>query len=70
MNRNDKGGLLKDANFFLQNVAFLSDMFAQEEPGTYDLGCATVHIKNKVNLAEANIIVNNPPFDHSLLTIE
>ena len=70
MSRDDKGGLLKDANFFLQNIAFLSDMLEQEEPGTYDLGCATVHIKNKVNLAEANIIVNNPPFDHSLLTIE
>ena len=70
MNRNDKGGLLKDANFFLQNIAFLSDMFAQEEPGTYDVGCATVEIKNKVNLAETSIIVTNPPFDHSLLTIE
>jgi hypothetical protein len=45
-------------------------MFEQEEPGTYDVGCATVEIKNKVNLAETNIIVTNPPFDNSLLTIE
>lgn len=70
MSRDEKGNPKNHLMFFLQNEAFLSDMLEQEEPGTYDLGCATVHIKNKVNLAEANIIVNNPPFDHSLLTIE
>lgn len=70
MTRTEGGASIKDPQFFLQNLPYLSDILMQEEPGTYDLGCATVHIKNKVNLAEANIIVNNPPFDHSLLTIE
>ena len=70
MTRDEHGRSLKDQNFFKQNIEFLSDMFEQEEPGTYDVECATVEIKSKVNLAEANIVVTNPPFDHSLLIIE
>jgi GT2 family glycosyltransferase len=64
------GSLLKDGNLFLSNLAFLSDLIAPYDPGVYELGCATFHVKNKVNLGNNHIIVENPPFDHSLLTIE
>lgn len=70
MTRDTNGTLLKDGNAFLGNLAFLSDIINPYEQGTYELGCATLHVKNKVNLANSHIIVTNPPFDHSLLTIE
>ena len=70
MSRDEKGSPLKDQLFLLQNIPYLSDMFLQEGPGRYDLGCATVEIKNTVNLAENQAVIQNPPFDHSLLTIE
>jgi GT2 family glycosyltransferase len=69
MSRDEKGFPLKDQLFLLQNIQYLSDIFLQEETGMYDLGCAIVEIKNKVNLANSHIVVTNPPFDHSLLTI-
>lgn len=68
--RDTNGLTLKDENIFLNNLGFLSDIIALYEPGMYELGCATFHVKNKVNLANSHIIVTNPPFDHSLLTIE
>lgn len=68
--RDEKGTLTEEASLFLQNLAFLSDIIEQNEPGTYQLGTATIHIKNKVNLANSRIVVENPPFDYSLLTIE
>lgn len=68
--RDEKGALTEEASLFLQNLAFLSDIIEQNEPGTYQLGVATIHIKNKVNLANSHIVVENPPFDYSLLTIE
>jgi len=68
--RDEKGALTEEASLFLQNLAFLSDIIEQNEPGTYQLGTATIHIKNKVNLANNHIVVENPPFDYSLLTIE
>jgi hypothetical protein len=64
------GSLLKDGNLFLSNLGFLSDLIAPYDPGVYELGCATFHVKNKLNLANNHIVVSNPPFDHSLLTIE
>ena len=64
------GSLLKDGNLFLSNLGFLSDLIAPYDPGVYELGCATFHVKNKVNLGNNRIVVENPPFDHSLLTIE
>jgi len=57
-------------NLFLSNLGFLSDLIAPYDPGVYELGCATFHVKNKVNLGNNRIVVENPPFDHSLLTIE
>jgi len=70
MTRDAKGTLLKDGNVLLGNLAFLSDIIDPYEPGTYELGCATFYVKNKVNMAANSIIVENPPFDYSLLTIE
>jgi hypothetical protein len=70
MSRNASGGLLKDGNVLLSNLQFLSDLIHPYDSGVYELGCATFHVKNKVNLANSHIVVTNPPFDHSLLTIE
>ena len=70
MSRDEKGSPLKSFIPFLDYLQFLSDLIAPYEPGTYELECATFHVKNKVNLANSHIIVTNPPFDHSLLTIE
>lgn len=64
------GTLLKDGNIFLSNLGFLSDLIDPYDPGVYELGCATFHVKNKVNLANNHTIVDNPPFDYSLLTTE
>ena len=57
-------------NTFLSNLGFLSDLIDPYEPGIYELGCAEFHLIRKVNLGNSHIVVNNPPFDHSLLTIE
>ena len=70
MSRDAGGLLLKDANVLLSNLQFLSDLIDPYDAGLYELGCATFHVKNKVNLANSHIVVTNPPFDHSLLTID
>jgi GT2 family glycosyltransferase len=70
MSRDEKGSPLKDFNPFLEYLPFICNIIAPNESGTYELGCATFHVKNKVNLANSHIVVENPPFDYSLLTIE
>lgn len=70
MSRDEKGSPLKEFMPFLEYLQFLSDLIGPYEPGVYELGCATFHVKNKVNLANSHIVVKNPPFDYSLLTIE
>jgi len=55
---------------FIQNVTRLYDIIGSSEPGIYELGAAKIEVKNLVNLAHDQIVVNNPPFDYSLLTIE
>ena len=70
MTRDVNGTLSKDGNVFLHNLRFLSDLIAPCEPGIYELGCAEFHVITKVNLGNSHIVVNNPPFDYSLLTIE
>jgi hypothetical protein len=55
---------------FIQNVTRLYDIVGSSEPGIYELGAAKIEVKNLVNLAHDQIVVNNPPFDYSLLTIE
>jgi hypothetical protein len=58
------------SDMFLSNLGFLSDLIDPYEAGIYELGCAEFHVKNKVNLATSHIVVDNPSFDHSLLTVE
>lgn len=70
MSRNEHGTPNKNFLPFLEYLQFLSDLIVPYEPGVYELGCATFHVKNKVNLANSHIVVENPPFDYSLLTIE
>lgn len=55
---------------FLQNITNISSIIEPSEPGIYELGCAKIEVKNIVNLSESQIVVKNPPFDYSLLTIE
>jgi GT2 family glycosyltransferase len=70
MSRDEKGSPLKSFIPFLDYLQFLSDLINPYDPGVYELECATFHVKNKVNLSNSHIVVTNPPFDHSLLTIE
>ena len=55
---------------FLQNLTRISSIVEPYEPGVYELGSAKIDVKNVVNLAPDQIVVKNPPFDMSLLTIE
>jgi GT2 family glycosyltransferase len=55
---------------FLQNITRLGDILEGSEPGIYELGSAKIEVKNVVDLTQDQIVVNNPPFDYSLLTIE
>jgi GT2 family glycosyltransferase len=55
---------------FIQNVTRLGDIIEAQEPGIYELGSAKIEIRNIVDLAKDQIIVQNPHFDYSLLTIE
>jgi hypothetical protein len=57
-------------SIFLSNIGFLSELIKPYDPGVYGLGSATYHIKNKINIADSQAVVVNPPFDYSLLTIE
>jgi GT2 family glycosyltransferase len=57
-------------DIFLSNISFLSDLINPYDPGVYELGCVTFHIKNKINIADNHTVVVNPPFDYTLLTIE
>lgn len=58
------------SNFFFENINHLSDIIADPEPGIYELGIATVEVRKVVNLADNQVVVENPPFDYSLLNIE
>jgi GT2 family glycosyltransferase len=55
---------------FLQNLTRISSIIEPYEPGIYELGSARIEVKNVVSLAPDQIVVKNPPFDMSLLTIE
>jgi GT2 family glycosyltransferase len=55
---------------FIQNITRLGDILEGYEPGIYELGSAKIEIKNIIDLAQDQIIVNNPKFDFSLLNIE
>ena len=70
MRRDEKGSPLKNLLGFFTNITFLNDMIAPYEPGVYEFECAKFYAKNKVNVALSNTVVENPPFDYSLLIIE
>ena len=55
---------------FLQNVTRLGDILEGSEPGIYELGSAKIEVRNVVDITKNQIVVTNPPFDYSLLTIE
>jgi GT2 family glycosyltransferase len=57
-------------DLFLQNLTRISSIVEPYEPGIYELGSARIEVKNVVNLAPDQIVVKNPQFDMSLLTIE
>lgn len=61
---------IREQLLFTSYIEYLSEIFTQEGPGKYDLGCAIVNIKEVVDIAENQIVVNNPPFDYKLLSIE
>jgi GT2 family glycosyltransferase len=57
-------------SIFLSNIGFLSELLKPYDPGVYQLGSTTYHIKNKINIGDSQAVVVNPPFDYTLLTIE
>lgn len=57
-------------DLFIQNVTRLYDIIGSSEPGIYELGSAKIEVKNLVNLAQDQIVVNNPSFDYTLLSIQ
>jgi hypothetical protein len=59
-----------DDNAFDKSINHLADILHEAEPGTYELGVAVIEVKKIVNVAENQVVVKNPPFDYSLLTIE
>lgn len=68
--RDGNGTLLEDTNFFLNNINYIADIIQDPEPGIYELGVAVLEVRRVINIAESHIQVVNPPFDHSLLSIE
>jgi hypothetical protein len=48
----------------------LGDIIEPSEPGIYELGAARINVLNVVSLAQDQVVVQNPPFDINLLTIE
>jgi len=58
------------SNYFFENINHLSDIIEDPEPGIYELGIATIEVRKVVNLADNQIVIDNPPFDYSLLNIE
>lgn len=64
------GSLKQDANFFFDNINYLADVIQDPEPGTYQLGVANIEVRKVVDLADSQIVTQNPLFDYSLLSIE
>ncbi len=63
-------GVNPQQDIFLQNLTRISSIVEPYEPGVYELGSAKIDVKNVVSLAPGQIVVQNPPFDMTLLTIE
>lgn len=63
-------GVNPTQDLFLQNLTSISSIVEPNDPGIYELGSAKIDVKNIVSISSDNIVVKNPPFDMSLLTIE
>jgi GT2 family glycosyltransferase len=63
-------GINPQQDVFLQNLTRISSIIEPYEPGIYELGCARIDVLNVVSLAQDQVVVQNPPFDMNLLTIE
>tara|TARA_Y100000034_G_scaffold109324_1_gene140529 strand:- start:1671 stop:2948 length:1278 start_codon:yes stop_codon:yes gene_type:complete len=59
----------KEPDVFLSNIDFISDIINKYEMGKYELGCATIEIKNIINISKLHINTINPPFDYSLINV-
>lgn len=55
---------------FLKNISWLYQILESAEPGTYELGCATITVRRIVELTPLNTSMTNPQFDRALLRIE
>lgn len=60
--------LLGQQNEFLSNLYNLNEMLAECEPGEYELDNIKVSV-NEIKYLAPKVCVDNPPFDHSLLTV-
>ena len=65
-----KDGDRKGFVFMDNNINFLAEIISPLESGTYGLENTIVEIRKIVNLSDNQVVVSNPPFDYSLLTIE
>lgn len=61
---------IKEDDEFLNNLQNITDIFSSTEPGNYELGCAKIEIKKIEFVSDKNLVVENPPFNYELLTIE
>lgn len=55
---------------FFANKDFLAEMVGAAEPGVYEIGAANIEVKEVVDVSQDRVVVTNPPFDYSLITIE
>lgn len=60
---------IEEQDEFMRSLHNITELFSVAEPGKYELGCAKISIDNIVYSSDENLIVKNPPFDHSLLII-
>lgn len=64
------GKHVNQTDVFFKFAYQIHDIVKNYEPGTYELGCALIHINRLVNSSEKHIYLNNPEFDYSLIDIE
>lgn len=60
---------IQENDVLLNNLHNMTDIFSSAEPGDYELGCAKISVRKVVFISDSNIVVQNPPFDYSLLNI-
>lgn len=55
---------------FLQNVQNIHLILSEYGMGVYEFGCAKIEILNLAIVSPTNSLIDNPPFDNSLLIVE